>query len=700
MRGLGSALVSARPANRSGDIPIAYEATPALPFFNRTDAQDALVAYLSDPTLFASIDRLVTDVANWEWDLFRKAASGRDEDRELVQSHAMIDLWDEPNPFWDRTEFLELAWLYYEAAAESYIVIGMDDRFGLPQSLWPVRPDFMAPVTSADRFLVGYVYRDPHGNQVPFPVEQVIKLSKPNPLDPYRGAGAVRALMTDLEGSVAAAQWNRNFFANSAEPGGIITVEDFVEDRDFERINAQWNANHRGAANSHRVAVLSQGMSWIPRAFTNRDMQFVELRGSSDEHIMLGLGMSKTLLGQTEGVNRATAEAAEYVYGKYRLDPRLKKLRGILNRKLLSRYPSNAGRVLEWDYPSPITGNVDDEATERDSKMSAAAELIAMGADPSAVMEALDLPRLEFGERPAAVAQPMQVIQPPGAPAEPEPEPDPPAARAIGPGPRGGWAVRVRNAGDPPDLDPSELPDVTPLQASFEDTLEELIAEWADLENTQKADLVAQVLAIAGAGSIAELAEMTIDTEATAELLADAMEAMAIDGAEALAAEAAEQGVTVEPVVPDRETIDGVAVVAAGLIAGRLIASAQSTAMRINSPTTDPDAVAEGVERALADLSIDTPRPQLSAALTGSQNDGRLATLRSAPSAALYASEVNDANTCGPCREVDGKWLGNTEDLDQVTELYPGGAYGGYVDCEGRERCRGTITGVWRRGRS
>jgi len=82
---------------------------------------------------------------------------------------------------------------------------------------------------------------------------------------------------------------------------------------------------------------------------------------------------------------------------------------------------------------------------------------------------------------------------------------------------------------------------------------------------------------------------------------------------------------------------------------------------------------------------------QLGGALSNAQNTARIATMRSAPVAAYYADETLDQNTCGPCADVDGKWLGN--DLDNVEELYPNG---GYRDCEGRERCRGTVVAVWR----
>lgn len=53
----------------------------------------------------------------------------------------------------------------------------------------------------------------------------------------------------------------------------------------------------------------------------------------------------------------------------------------------------------------------------------------------------------------------------------------------------------------------------------------------------------------------------------------------------------------------------------------------------------------------------------------------------------IYASELLDRNTCAPCAGIDGEPLTR----EQADELYPSG---GYVECLGGDRCRGTIVVV------
>lgn len=57
--------------------------------------------------------------------------------------------------------------------------------------------------------------------------------------------------------------------------------------------------------------------------------------------------------------------------------------------------------------------------------------------------------------------------------------------------------------------------------------------------------------------------------------------------------------------------------------------------------------------------------------------------------ARIYASELLDSNTCGPCSLVDGR---EYPTMEAARVDYP---HGQYVECEGGSRCRGTLVIVW-----
>jgi hypothetical protein len=100
-------------------------------------------------------------------------------------------------------------------------------------------------------------------------------------------------------------------------------------------------------------------------------------------------------------------------------------------------------------------------------------------------------------------------------------------------------------------------------------------------------------------------------------------------------------------------------------------------------------AVAALVKDHLASLSDSFLRDQVGGAMSTAQNYGRAAVLEVAPEATYSASEILDKNTCVPCEELDGTEFA---DLAAARAAY---ASGGYVDCEGRLRCRGVIVALW-----
>src|SRR5262249_36963519 len=112
-------------------------------------------------TLFAIVNRVAKAEAGVEWGLFRKAKSGKKEDRVQVTSHAALDLWNRPNPFYTQSVFVEAGSQHKSLTGETWWVIARNERANIPLEMWPVRPDRMTPVPDPDAYLAGYMYTSP-----------------------------------------------------------------------------------------------------------------------------------------------------------------------------------------------------------------------------------------------------------------------------------------------------------------------------------------------------------------------------------------------------------------------------------------------------------------------------------------------------------------------------------------------------------
>ena len=234
-------------------------------------------------TLFSIVNRTSNAVAQVQWKLFRKDSDPNvtKVERVTVNKHPALEVWNRPNKFMPGQELVEITQQHIDLVGEGFWIVGRSpDLPGMPLELWPVRPDKMTHVPHPTQYLKGWIYKDPDGKDIPLALEDVIFLRLPNPLDPYRGMGPVQSLMVDLDSARYSAEWNRNFFLNSAAPGGVIEVEKRLSDEEFDEFQKRWEEGHRGVAKAHRVAMVEQG-KWVNRSFSQRDMQFAELRNVS-----------------------------------------------------------------------------------------------------------------------------------------------------------------------------------------------------------------------------------------------------------------------------------------------------------------------------------------------------------------------------------------------------------------------------------
>lgn len=258
-----------------------------------------------------------------------------------------------------------------------------------------------------------------------------------------------------------------------------------------------------------------------------------------------------------------------------------------------------------------------------------------------------------------------------------------------------------------PQTDPQQADrvDLEHVAEAFTAALLALLLLWGPTRTLWITSITEQIRHVLRSG-IRGLDKLSLDSEHATQVVHDSMVKYVREAAQHVADEAAAQGVTVDAGTVEQavakvvasKTLDDQAAVATSLLADALETSAASEAVRIHGPDSTPEETAAKVERYLHTLTDAQVQYVLGAVLHGAQNDARIATLLDARSEGyevrLFASERMDNNVCAPCRAVHGRYLGAVDggDLPLVRELYP---VRGYIDCLGRDRCRGTVVGVW-----
>lgn len=292
----------------------------------------------------------------------------------------------------------------------------------------------------------------------------------------------------------------------------------------------------------------------------------------------------------------------------------------------------------------------------------------------------------EKPEEPEPVPTPTPPV--PGDPGQPEPSPQPV------PAPVQARRRRLRAAGTPQRrnltaIEAASTVDPEKIDQTWTSQLDYLVRNWSSISRTQRQEITDQIQAAVTDDKIDALAALAVDSSSAAELLAEAMIAMAHEAADEMKREASDQGVTVTGEEIDEDRLTEIATAVAAIVATGFAGSAGREALRVWTSESTGAEVADMVDDHLRSLSDSYLRDQLGNALSTAQNSGRQAVMNAAPPAKYFASEILDKNTCKKCAAIDGEQFDSMKDAEQAY------ASGGYIECQGRLRCRGIVVAVW-----
>lgn len=243
----------------------------------------------------------------------------------------------------------------------------------------------------------------------------------------------------------------------------------------------------------------------------------------------------------------------------------------------------------------------------------------------------------------------------------------------------------------PYEFEVSAAVDFAQMDADYEDAVSSLVSAWSDVREGQINELV-DIIAQTDPSDLQALAAIAAQDGLGAEAIADIMHDLADKGAAAAVQEAKSQGVT-SATVPDlddvKESLTTRAESVDVLLTRALSEAAARKAVSLAGSSLDADTIANDVGTYLKGLTDTYLEEQFSGVASQAQNAGRRKVLNEQDPTSLYASELLDKATCTSCKAIDGKQYDSVEAAEAD---YPSG---GYKDCKGGPKCRGTLVGIY-----
>lgn len=348
-----------RPVDKAADAGYSFlfgRTTSGKPVNERTAMQTTAV--------YACVRILAEAVASLPLHVYEYQDDGG---KKLVHDHPLYYLLhDEPNPEMTSFVFRETLMSHLLIWGNAYAQI-IRDGAGRVLGLYPLLPDKM-DVQRDDKGNIYYVYSRNSDENPMFKEYGNIRLKAEDVLhipglgfDGLIGYSPIAMAKNAVGMTLACEEYGASFFANGANPGGVLEHPGVLKDP--SKVRESWNSVYRGVNNAHKIAVLEEGMKYQQIGIPPEEAQFLETRKFQINEIARLYRIPPHMVGDLDKSSFSNIEQQSLEFVKYTLDPWVIRWEQSLQRSLL--LPGEKGKyfiklnvdgLLRGDYQSRMNG--------------------------------------------------------------------------------------------------------------------------------------------------------------------------------------------------------------------------------------------------------------------------------------------------------------------------------------------------------
>lgn len=323
---------------------------PQPPARNAEEYLKAFVGYV-----YTAVGAISQEVASIDLHLYKvKYVGGQPKTQEIFE-HEILSVLHYVNQLSTLYEIVEATQIYLELTGEAFWVV-LRDATGKPSEFWLLRPDWVKVVPSKTDVIDHYVYHAGGlaADKVDIPKENIIPFKYFNPLNPYRGKGPTQAAAMPFDILNFAQEYNRNFFFNSAIPSLVFSSEQKISEAMIKRFLNQWQSTFGGRSKSNKIAFLGNGMKMDKATTAAKELDFNEQMKNLRDDVLAVYKVPKTVLGLTEDVNKANAQATTAAFMERVITPRMRRFVDSLNEFFVPMFTGDDNSLfLDFTDPAP-----------------------------------------------------------------------------------------------------------------------------------------------------------------------------------------------------------------------------------------------------------------------------------------------------------------------------------------------------------
>lgn len=313
-------------------------------------------------TVYACVRTIAEAVAGLPLHLYRYTDSGKEK---AVDNSLYYLLHDEPNPEMSSFTFRETLMTHLLLSGNAYAQKIFDNR-GQVIALYPLMPTQMNVLRDSSGKLVYQYTYTPSDSKPGTP--KTVNLSSEEVLhipglgfNGLVGFSPIAMARNALGLAMATEEFGSKFFANGAQPSGVLEHPGTIKDP--EKLRNEWQRNFGGSSNSNKTAVLEEGLKYHPISIPPDQAQFLESRKFQVNEICRIFRMPPHMVGDLEKSSFNNIEQMSLEFVKYTLDSWVCRWEQGLKRSLLRGddkkkyfWKFNVDGLLRGDYVSRMNG--------------------------------------------------------------------------------------------------------------------------------------------------------------------------------------------------------------------------------------------------------------------------------------------------------------------------------------------------------
>lgn len=285
------------------------------------------------PAYYACVKVIAEDLAQLPLKFYERLGDGGK--REMRDDPRWALLHDEANPEMTAFELRLMLIAHVCNWGNGYAEIEWDSK-GYPVALWPLSPNPMDTELVRRNGELFYLVRVPgEGGQRVLPGYRVLHLRNLLGSNGLVGKSPLRVHMESIGFGVALQSFGSTYFGNGARPGGVLEHPGRLSDQAIKRLEKDFNADHGGLSNAHRLKILEEGMKYSPVGVPPEEAQFLESRVFQLGEMARIFRLQPHMVGDLSKSTNNNIEQQSLEHVIYTLQPWLVSVEQSLRRSLL-----------------------------------------------------------------------------------------------------------------------------------------------------------------------------------------------------------------------------------------------------------------------------------------------------------------------------------------------------------------------------